>query len=323
MAACRTPAATGLAFWLLSLCGLVALSLSHPAWGSPIAVICTLTGILAIAVLTGKSSRLHGGFLSALLPPLYSGLLALAAIQALMEIYRVPSGLIPTPLEMFHSAWHNRSLLIADSWQTVVLEALSGMTAGVCTGLAIAVLIVRVRFFERGLLPYMVLFASLPMPAMAPLAVAGTGWLSKAILVTIVTIFPTVINTVRGLQSSSPMSLDLLRSYGLEGLGTFPPLRLPAALPYLFTALKIDLTLALISAIVGEFFGSSGSGLGFRIKFNVATFNMPLVWAAILYTTVLGLALYSVIVLLERRLTFWHPSMRQAPNHPSTAEESS
>ncbi|APZ44603.1 hypothetical protein BW247_07365 [Acidihalobacter ferrooxydans] len=250
--------------------------------------------------------------MAGLLPPLYSGLLALTAVQALLAIYRVPSGLIPTPLEMFHSAWTYRSLLLKDSWQTFVLEALSGMTIGVAVGLALAVLIVRVRFFERGLLPYMVLFASLPVPAMAPLAVAvaGTGWESKALIVAIATIFPTVINGVRGLQSASPLALDLLRSYGLEGLRTFAPLRLPAALPFLFTALKIDLTLALISAIVGEFFGSPGVGLGFRIKFEVSVFNMPLVWAAILYTTVLGLALYAVIVLLERRLTFWHPSMR-------------
>lgn len=304
----KPPVAFGI--WLGCTAALLALSGPAPAWAGTPALLLGLAGALAIGPLAGGSTRRNP--LAALLPPFYSGVLAVALIQALLEIHRVPSGLIPTPLAMFQSAWADRALLLQDSWQTFVLESLSGMVVGIAIGLALAVLIVRVRFFERGLLPYMVMLASLPVPAMAPLAVAaaGTDWGSKALLVAIVTIFPTVINAVRGMQSAPPLSLDLLRSYGLEGLRTFAPLRLPASLPFLFTALKIDLTLALISAIVGEFFGSPGQGLGFRIKFEVSMFNMPLVWAAILYTTVLGLALYAAIVVLERRLTFWHPSMR-------------
>lgn len=304
----KPPTAFGI--WLASTAALLILSATAPSWAGTPALLLGLTGALAIGPLAGGPTRRNP--LSALLPPLYSGVLAIALIQALLVIYRVPSGLIPTPLSMFQAACSNHALLLQDSWQTFVLEGLTGMVAGIAIGLLLAVLIVRIRFLERGLLPYMVMLASLPVPAMAPLAVAaaGTGWGSKAMLVAIVTIFPTVINGVRGMQSAPPLSLDLMRSYGLKGLRTFLPLRLPASLPFLFTALKIDLTLALISAIVGEFFGSPGRGLGFRIKFEVSMFNMPLVWAAILYTTVLGLALYAAIVVLERRLTFWHPSMR-------------
>jgi NitT/TauT family transport system permease protein len=179
-------------------------------------------------------------------------------------------------------------------------------------GLAVAILTDRVRFLQRGLLPLGNLVSAVPIVGIAPIMVNwfGFDWQSKAAVIVVMAFFPMLINTIAGLGSADHMQRDLMRSYGAGYWQTFFKLRLPAALPFIFNALKVNSTLALIGAIVAEFFGSHTIGLGFRINTEAGRNDFAMVWAAIAVAAVAGSAFYGALALIERRLTFWHPSYR-------------
>ncbi|MDQ6685196.1 MAG: ABC transporter permease subunit, partial [Pseudomonadota bacterium] len=138
----------------------------------------------------------------------------------------------------------------------------------------------------------------------------GFDWPSKAAVVVVMTFFPMLVNTLAGLAEAGRMEQDLMRSYGASPWRTLLHLRIPVALPFVFNALKLNSTLAMIGAIVAEFFGSPVAGLGFRISTEAARLNLGLVWAAIVVAALSGSALYAALGWIERRLTFWHPSIR-------------
>ncbi len=135
---------------------------------------------------------------------------------------------------------------------------------------------------------------------------------SKAAVVVVMTFFPMLVDTLAGRAESDPMQRDLMRSYGASYGRTLVALRIPVALPCVFNALKINSTLALIGAIVAEFFGSPTVGLGFRISTEAARMNMGPVCAAIVVSALAGSVLYVLLGWIERRVTFWHPSFRPA-----------
>ncbi|HRD85494.1 MAG TPA: ABC transporter permease subunit, partial [Rubrivivax sp.] len=138
----------------------------------------------------------------------------------------------------------------------------------------------------------------------------GFDWQSKAAVAAIVTFFPMLVNALAGLAAVDAMHRDLMRTYAASPTQTLLALRAPSALPFVFNALKINSTLALISAIVAEFFGSPIVGLGFRISAEVARMNVDVVWAAIVFAAVAGSVFYGLLALVERTLTGWHPSFR-------------
>jgi NitT/TauT family transport system permease protein len=129
-------------------------------------------------------------------------------------------------------------------------------------------------------------------------------------VVVIMTFFPMLVNAAAGLSSAGAMERDLMRTYAADYWQTLMKLRLPAALPFIFNALKINTTLAMIGAIVAEFFGTPIHGMGFRISIEVARMSLDMVWAEIALAAIAGTAFYGVIVLAERATTFWHPSYR-------------
>ena len=190
---------------------------------------------------------------------------------------------------------------------------LFGLAAGCTLGFAVGVLIDRSPFLQRGLLPLAALASTVPLVGIAPIMVMwfGFDWHSKAAVVTVMTFFPMLVNTLAGLAEAGHMERDLMRSYGAGYWRTLFSLRIPVALPFVFNALKINSTLAMIGAIVAEFFGSPVSGLGFRISTEAARLNMGLVWAAILVAALAGSLLYGLLGWFERRATFWHPSIRR------------
>jgi len=155
--------------------------------------------------------------------------------------------------------------------------------------------------------------AALPIVGTAPILVMwfGFDWQSKAAVVVVMVFFPMLVNTVAGLRDTSAMQRDLMRTYGSTYWQTLFKLRFPAALPFIFNGLKIATTLALIGAIVAEFFGSPTRGLGFRISTSVGTLALDLVWAVIVVAALTGTAFYGAVAWLERRMTFWHPSQRK------------
>jgi NitT/TauT family transport system permease protein len=139
----------------------------------------------------------------------------------------------------------------------------------------------------------------------------GFDWHSKAAVVVAMVFFPMLVNTVQGLQASDHMQRDLMRTYAASYWSSLIKLRLPAAMPFIFNGLKISTTLALIGAIVAEFFGSPIKGMGFRISTEVGRLSLDMVWAEITVAAILGSAFYGIVALLEKRMTFWHPSQRK------------
>ena len=170
----------------------------------------------------------------------------------------------------------------------------------------------RSDFLRRGLMPVANLMSALPIVGTAPIMVMwfGFDWQSKAAVVVIMTFFPMLVNTVAGLKATNAMERDLMRTYAASHGQTLTKLRLPAAMPFIFNALKINSTLALIGAIVAEFFGTPIVGMGFRISTEVGRMNVDMVWAEIFVAALAGSLSYGALALLEKRLTFWHPSNR-------------
>ena len=244
--------------------------------------------------------------------PLLFGLWVLLFWELLCVGFEVPKVLMPAPSVVWASLLTGAPALQGDFVQTVLHAVLIGLALGSSLGFAVGVLIDRSGFLQRGLLPVASLASTVPLVGVAPIMVMwfGFDWHSKAAVVVVMTFFPMLVNTLAGLGATGHMERDLMRSYGAGYWRTLWSLRIPVALPFVFNALKINSTLALIGAIVAEFFGSPVAGLGFRISTEAARLNMGLVWAAIAVSALAGSALYVLIEWIERRLTFWHPSIR-------------
>ena len=240
------------------------------------------------------------------------GLWVLYFWQILVVAFDVPRILLPAPTLIVQSIIDNPEKLWGDFNQTVLRAVGVGWLLGSGLGFAVAVAIDRMPFLQRGLLPLASLTSTVPLVAVAPIAVMWFGfeWPSKAAVVVLMTFFPMLVSTLAGLKSSGKLERELMHSYAASYSRTLWSLRLPAATPFIFGALKVNATLALIGAIVAEFFGSPTVGLGFRISTEAARMNMPLVWGAIVVSAITGSVLYMVLVKLERRATFWHPSVR-------------
>ena len=246
--------------------------------------------------------------------PLLFGAWVLVFWELLTRAYDVPRVILPAPSLIGAALYKGAALLGNDLVQTVLKSALFGLLMGCGLGFAMAVLIDRSPFLQRGLRPIAALASSVPLVGIAPIMVMwfGFDWQSKAAVVVLMTFFPMLVNTLAGLKEAGHMERDLMRSYGAGYWRTLFSLRLPVALPFVFNALKINSTLALIGAIVAEFFGSPTIGLGFRISTEASRMNMGLVWAAIFVAALAGSLLYGMLGWLERRVTFWHPSIRRA-----------
>jgi NitT/TauT family transport system permease protein len=194
----------------------------------------------------------------------------------------------------------------------VLHSVLIGLALGCGLGFVTGVLIDRSGFLQRGLLPVASLASTVPLVGVAPIMVMwfGFDWQSKAAVVVLMVFFPMLVNTVQGLAATEPMQADLMRTYAAGYGQTLWRLRLPAAAPFLFNGLKICTTLALIGAIVAEFFGSPTLGMGFRISTEVGRLALDMVWAEIAVAAVVGSLFYGAVALIERAVTFWHPSQR-------------
>jgi NitT/TauT family transport system permease protein len=199
-----------------------------------------------------------------------------------------------------------------DLVQTFVRGVLIGYVIGCSAGLLVAIVAQRFSFLGRGLLPLGNFFSALPLVGVAPIMVMwfGFDWPSKAAVVVLVTFFPMLVNSLAGLAASGHMERDLMRSYGADHRQTLLKLYLPAALPFIFNALKINATLALIGAIVAEFFGTPTQGIGFRISTEAGRMAIDMVWAEIALAAIAGMAFYGLVALAERATTFWHSSYR-------------
>lgn len=247
-----------------------------------------------------------------ILVPLIFGACLIYLWQAIVVAYEVPRVLLPAPTQIVAALINQFPILMNDFRQTFLKAVIAGFIIGNALGFLTALLVDRSPFLQRGLLPIGNLVSAVPIVGIAPIMVMwfGFGWESKTAVIVFMIFFPMLINALAGLTAADAMLYDLMRSYGASYWQTLLKLRLPAAMPFIFNALKINSTLALIGAIVAEFFGSPIAGMGFRISVEVARMNVDVVWATIAIAALAGSATYGLLAVLERAVTFWHPSYR-------------
>ena len=244
--------------------------------------------------------------------PILFGISILVLWEGLVRGFNVSQVILPAPSQIGATFAGSLETLWIDFQQTVLKGALRGFAIGAGAALFTAILIDRSSFLTRGLLPIGNFVAALPIVGIAPILVNwfGFDWQSKAAVVVVMVFFPILVNTVQGLREADSMQRDLMRTYAAGYTQTLLKLRLPAAMPFVFNGLKIATTLALIGAIVAEYFGSPIRGMGFRISTGVGSLSIDLVWAEIAVAALAGSAFYGLVALIEKRVTFWHPSQR-------------
>ncbi|MCE6971009.1 ABC transporter permease [Cereibacter sphaeroides] len=248
-----------------------------------------------------------------LVVPAIFGLTILVVWELLVRGLQVPSVILPPPSAIGARIASSLPVLWGDFVQTFVKGALTGWLIGCGAAVLTAIAIDRSPFLQRGLLPVGNFVAALPIVGIAPILVMwfGFDWQSKAAVVVVMVFFPVLVNTVAGLAATDSMQRDLMKTYSASYAQTLLKLRLPAAMPFIFNGLKIATTLALIGAIVAEFFGSPIRGMGFRISTEVGRLGLDMVWAEIAVAALAGSAFYGAVALIERGVTFWHPSQRR------------
>ena len=244
--------------------------------------------------------------------PLVFGLATLILWEGVVRGLAVSPIILPAPSAIAAKFVTEIPTLWGDFSQTVLKGALSGFVIGCAAAFAMAVAVDRSPFLQRGLLPFGNFVAALPIVCTAPILVNwfGFDWHSKAAVVVVMVFFPMLTNTVQGLREADHMQRDLMRTYAASYLQTLLKLRLPAAMPFVFNGLKIATTLALIGAIVAEYFGSPTRGMGFRISTEVGRLGLDMVWAEITVAALAGSVFYGTVAMIEKGVTFWHPSQR-------------
>jgi NitT/TauT family transport system permease protein len=284
----------GSGFWSLVLSGWLAASLVVTGLAAARPQNTVLRRVLDVAI-----PVLFGGFVFYLWEVAVRG-------------FGVPAVLVPSPSATAARFSASLATLAEDFVQTFVRGMLTGYVIGCGAGFVVAIIAYRFTFLGRGLLPIGNFISALPIVGIAPIMVMwfGFDWPSKAAVVAVITFFPMLVNTLAGLSAAGHIERDLMRSYGATPAQTLTKLNLPAAMPFIFNALKINSTLALIGAIVAEFFGTPTRGIGFRISIEVARMSLDMVWAEIALAAVAGMAFYGIVALAERATTFWHPSYR-------------
>ncbi len=259
----------------------------------------------------GDLNKITGLVINMLVPILFGGVL-LYLWEMLTVGFQVPQVLLPAPSMIGTAFVNSMEMLWADFQQTFLKAVLAGFFIGCCSGFFVAILVDKVPFLQRGLLPLGNLASALPIVGVAPIMVMwfGFDWQSKAAVVVMMTFFPMLVNTLAGLKSTDRIELDLMHSYAANYWQLLFKVRLPNALPFIFNALKINSTLSLIGAIVAEFFGTPIVGMGFRISTEIGRMNVDVVWASIAVAALSGSLFYALLAFIERQFTGWHPSIR-------------
>lgn len=265
-----------------------------------------LDAVGAAAPQAARRRRLPTGWIV----PAAVGVVTLIVWQLAVEIFRIPQYLLPSPTLTAESLWSNR----AELWQATLVttgEVVAGFLIAVLVSVPVAMLIVSFKWFERIVYPFLVLLQTIPKIALAPLFVVwfGFGPGPKVLVTFLICFFPVLLDTITGLRSSNPDMASLVRTMGGGRWAVFTKVRLPSALPHLFSGVKVAITLAVVGAVVGEFVGST-EGLGYLLLRANANLDTPLLFASIAILTVLGLVLYYVVVLIERLVIPWHVSQR-------------
>ena len=242
--------------------------------------------------------------------PFWLILMLLLLWDIVVRLFKIPPYLIPPPLAVVRELGKEWPMLLSQSLPTLY-ATLGGFAASAFVGVPIAMWIAHSRTVESFVYPLLVFSQSIPKVAIAPLFVVwfGFGIVPKVIAAFLLGFFPVVVSTVQGFKSIEPDVIDLARSMGASPLKIFMKFRLPQALPSIFSGLKVSVTLAVVGAVVGEFVGSN-SGIGFVLQRATGTFDLPLMFAALVVLSTLGVLLFLAVEMVERWLMPWHASQR-------------
>ena len=253
--------------------------------------------------------RAVGGKLVEWLPALAVFVLGIAVWEGSIAAFHIQQFLLPRPTDIASTFWTGRHQLWPAGWYTFK-EALGGFLVGSALGVAVATVVARFEALGTALIPIAVAASAIPIIAFAPIFNAWLNPLSptsKMAIAGVLCFLPVLVNTLRGLQSASPRQIELMRSYAASEREIWRRVRVPTALPYLFTALKVASVLAMIGAIVGEYFGGAFTALGVLIRSDAQILDFRTAWAGILVASLLGLSLYFCVVLVERVVIRWSP----------------
>ena len=237
--------------------------------------------------------------------PLAGTLIIILAWHYYVVLFHVPVVVLPTPMQVLQAMVKESKALLEEGWITA-LECIYGFALAMAIGIPIAVTMTYSRIANQMFYPLLVASQSIPKVAIAPILLVwfGTGLQSKLAMAFVIAFFPVVVDTATGLRSTSPELLELARSLQCSRLQTFFKIQLPSALPSIFSGAKIAVTLAVIGAVIGEFIGSN-EGLGNLLLTANSQLNTPLVWAALIVLSALGMVLYGIVVLAEIILMPW------------------
>ena len=248
------------------------------------------------------------------LPPVVLFVVVLVIWEVSLGLLGVKSFLLPRPSDIAAS--------LAADWPTLqkglaytATEALVGLVTGLVLGTLAGLATARWRTAQETLLPIAIGASTIPIIAFAPITINWFGpesVLPRVVIVAVMVFFPVMANTIRGLTEVNPASLELMQSYAASETETLRTLRIPNALPFWFTALRIAATLSVIGAVVGEFFGGPLYSLGIYITLETGHSRYPTAWAAIILACLLGIVLYSAAVVAERLVLPWHAARAAA-----------
>ena len=245
------------------------------------------------------------------LAPLLVLALMIAAWQTYVSVTHAPEYLVPGPGAVVQRFLEEPGYFYREGLVTTI-EALLGLALGGSLAFATGVVLAYSRPLERSVLPWAIALKMTPIVAVAPMFTIwfGFGTLPKVLIAALITFFPVLINTIAGLRAVNAGALDVFRSLDASPLDVLLKLRIPSAMPYLFAALKVAVTLSLIGAVVAEWSGS-GRGLGRVILLAHANLDLPTLFAGVFVLASLGVVLTGIISIIERRLLFWHESFQE------------
>jgi NitT/TauT family transport system permease protein len=257
------------------------------------------------------------------LPTLFVAVAVLILWELLVTVFNIQQFLLPKPsvilgellreIQLALNPDSGRSLLFEATGATL-WEAVGGFILGSTAGMLVALVTARWTIINEALMPFAIAANSVPIIAFAPIMnnwFGLTNPASKMAIVAIIVFFPVMINTVRGLTLVDPIQLELMHSYAAKPFKILFALRIPNALPYIFSALRVASSLSVIGAVVGEFFGGPRATLGVFITQEAAGFNFARAWTAIIMAALIGISFYLLVLFVERRVMPWHSSMRE------------
>ena len=248
------------------------------------------------------------------LPALVIFVLGILVWEGAVRGFDVQNFLLPAPSAIAETLWSDRGHLWDAAFFTF-REAFGGFVIGCSLGFLAAVALARWRLLQAAVMPYAIAAGAVPIIAFAPITnnwFGVTGMTSKMVIAAVLCFFPMMVNTTRGLTSVPPSAIELMRSYAANERTVFRRVRLPHALPYVFAGLKVATVLAMIGAIVGDYFGGAPGALGVEIRRWVGIFAFDQAWAGIVLASVLGIVFYGSVAVVERLTMGWHQSMRGA-----------